>query len=89
MNIISCTVSVLVLSDADSDNDDNQSTQPSLELDDESIAAKSKSSHSDSGYSTVSSKHPPSKTSSTVHAEFEIDLDADPEVYLPTHVCRS
>ncbi|XP_064387404.1 poly [ADP-ribose] polymerase tankyrase-1-like isoform X5 [Halichondria panicea] len=67
-------------SDADSDNDDNQSAQPSVELDNESIAVKSKSSHSDSGYNTVLSNCLPSQTSSTVHTEFEIDLDADPQL---------
>ena len=65
-----------------------------MELDDQSIAVKSKSSHSDSGYNTVSSKRLPSQTSSTVHTELEIDLDADPEVYFTLytashHVCRS
>ncbi len=50
-------------------------------IDNESIAAKSNSSHSDSGYNTVSSK---SQTSSAVHTDFEIDLDADPEVFYST-----
>ena len=50
-------------------------------IDNESIAAKSKSSHSDSGYNTVSSKRPPRQTSS---ADFEIDREADPQVFYST-----
>ncbi len=80
----SYTFSVLILLDADSDNDDNQNTRPSVVIDSESIAAKSKSSHSDSGYNTVSSKCPPSQTSSAVRTDFEIDLDIDPEVFYST-----
>ncbi len=63
-----------ILSDADSDNDDNQSNQPSVIFDNESIAMKSSSSNSDSGYSTVPS-------SSAVRTGLEIDFDTDPEVF--------